>query len=172
VHGPFNGSIVVDAENCGIIANGVFIKVIYGEGPDKIDYPAHGISNAIVIDNTGSWRDEAGLSLHLQSPGVSRVLLTAPGKGALRSIVYGINSADLVDEDKKLPSGAPCATDGRHSIRVFPGVIQAVRDQRAAVRKHCSPFLYGEYPTKPAANFPIPWDAQCADGPWSQPGSR
>jgi glyceraldehyde 3-phosphate dehydrogenase len=33
VHGPFNGSIVVDNENSGIIANGVFIKVINGEGP-------------------------------------------------------------------------------------------------------------------------------------------
>ncbi len=122
VHGPFNGSIVVDAENCGIIANGVFIKVIYGEGPDKIDYPALGISNAIVIDNTGSWRDEAGLSLHLQSPGVSRVLLTAPGKGALKNIVYGINSGDLVDEDK-IVTAASCTTNA-----IVP-VLKALNDK-------------------------------------------
>ena len=122
VHGPFNGSIVVDAENCGIIANGVFIKVIYGEGPDKIDYPALGISNAIVIDNTGSWRDEAGLSLHLQSPGVSRVLLTAPGKGALKNIVYGINSGDLLDEDK-IVTAASCTTNA-----IVP-VLKALNDK-------------------------------------------
>ncbi len=122
VHGPFNGSIVVDAENCGIIANGVFIKVIYGEGPDKIDYTALGISNAIVIDNTGSWRDEAGLSLHLQSPGVSRVLLTAPGKGALKNIVYGINSGDLLDEDK-IVTAASCTTNA-----IVP-VLKALNDK-------------------------------------------
>ncbi len=122
VHGPFNGSIVVDAENGGIIANGVFIKVIYGEGPDKIDYPALGISNAIVIDNTGSWRDEAGLSLHLKSPGVSRVLLTAPGKGALKNIVYGINSGDLTDEDK-IVTAASCTTNA-----IVP-VLKALNDK-------------------------------------------
>ena len=122
VHGPFNGSIVVDVENCGIIANGVFIKVIYGEGPDKIDYTAHGISNAIVIDNTGSWRDEAGLSLHLKSPGASRVLLTAPGKGSLKNIVYGINSGDLKDEDK-IVTAASCTTNA-----IVP-VLKALNDK-------------------------------------------
>ena len=122
VHGPFNGSIVVDAEHCGIIANGVFIKVIYGEGPDKIDYTAHGIRNAIVIDNTGSWRDEAGLSLHLKSPGVSRVLLTAPGKGALKNIVFGINSGDLLDEDK-IVTAASCTTNA-----IVP-VLKALNDK-------------------------------------------
>lgn len=122
VHGPFNGSIVVDAEKCGIIANGVFIKVIYGEGPDKIDYQALGISNAIVIDNTGSWRDEAGLSQHLKSPGVSRVLLTAPGKGSLKNIVYGINSGDLVDEDK-IVTAASCTTNA-----IVP-VLKALNDK-------------------------------------------
>jgi len=122
VHGPFNGSISVDTENCGIVANGVFIKVIYGEGPDKIDYPSLGIHNAIVIDNTGSWRDEAGLSLHLQSPGVSRVLLTAPGKGSLKNIVYGINSNDLSDDDK-IVTAASCTTNA-----IVP-VLKAVNDK-------------------------------------------
>jgi glyceraldehyde 3-phosphate dehydrogenase len=122
VHGPFNGSIVVDNDNCGIVANGVFIKVIYGDGPDKIDYQALGINNAIVIDNTGSWRDEAGLSLHLQSPGVSRVLLTAPGKGALKNIVYGINSAEVVDEDK-IVTAASCTTNA-----IVP-VLKALNDK-------------------------------------------
>src|SRR5690349_21837852 len=102
VHGPFNGSITVDAENNAIIANGNFIKVIDAEGPDKIDYTSYGIKNAILIDNTGAARDEAGLSLHLKSPGVARVLLTAPGKGSLKNIVFGVNSDMIVDEDKIL----------------------------------------------------------------------
>ena len=129
VHGQFNGSITVDHENCGIVANGVFIKVIYGEGPDKIDYPALGIHNAIVIDNTGSWRDEAGLSLHLQSPGVSRVLLTAPGKGSLKNIVYGINSGTLSDDDK-IVTAASCTTNA-----IVP-VLKAVNDKFGIVHGH------------------------------------
>ncbi len=129
VHGPFNGSIVVDNENSGIIANGVFIKVINGEGPDKIDYTAHGIHNAIVIDNTGSWRDEAGLSLHLQSPGVARVLLTAPGKGSLKNIVYGINSGDLKDEDK-IVTAASCTTNA-----IVP-VLKAINDKFGVEHGH------------------------------------
>jgi glyceraldehyde 3-phosphate dehydrogenase len=110
VHGPFNGSITVDAENDAIIANGNFIKVIYADSPDNIDYTSYGIRNAIVIDNTGAMRDEAGLSLHLKSPGAARVLLTAPGKGALKNIVFGINSNSITDDDKIL-SAASCTTN-------------------------------------------------------------
>jgi glyceraldehyde 3-phosphate dehydrogenase len=110
VHGPFNGSITIDAENSALIANGNFIKVINGEGPDKIDYTSYGIKNAIVIDNTGSWRDQAGLSLHLKSPGVARVLLTAPGKGALKNIVFGVNSNTISDDDCIL-TAASCTTN-------------------------------------------------------------
>ncbi|HEY2381966.1 MAG TPA: glyceraldehyde-3-phosphate dehydrogenase [Terriglobia bacterium] len=110
VHGPFNGSITIAAEDSAIIANGNLIKVIYAEAPDQISYTSYGIRNAIVIDNTGSWRDEAGLSLHLKSPGVARVLLTAPGKGSLKNIVFGINSAAITDDDKIL-SAASCTTN-------------------------------------------------------------
>ncbi|MBL8474124.1 MAG: glyceraldehyde-3-phosphate dehydrogenase [Rhodocyclaceae bacterium] len=129
VHGPFNGSITIDTEHSAIIANGNFIKVIYGEGPDKIDYPAYGIKNAIVIDNTGSWRDEAGLSLHLKSAGVARVLLTAPGKGALKNVVYGINNGDITDDDKIL-SAASCTTNA-----IVP-VLKAVYDKYGIEHGH------------------------------------
>ncbi|HET8848933.1 MAG TPA: glyceraldehyde 3-phosphate dehydrogenase NAD-binding domain-containing protein, partial [Marinobacter sp.] len=102
VHGPFDGSITVDEENSALIANGNYIKVIYSGGPDQVDYTEYGINNAIVIDNTGIWRDEAGLGLHLKSRGVSRVILTAPGKGDIKNIVYGINSDWITDDDKIL----------------------------------------------------------------------
>ena len=60
VHGPFNGSITVDHERNAIKANGVFIKVIYANNPTEVDYEQYGIKDAIVIDNTGMWRDEKG----------------------------------------------------------------------------------------------------------------
>ena len=96
VHGAFDGTIRVDEERQSFVANGNEIKVIYADAPDTIDYTQYGIDNAIIIDNTGVWRDEAGLSLHLKSKGASKVILTAPGKGDLKNVVAGINN-DIID---------------------------------------------------------------------------
>ena len=56
------------------------------------------------------WRDEEGLSQHLKSKGVSKVILTAPGKGDMKNIVYGINN-DEITEDDRLISAASCTTN-------------------------------------------------------------
>ena len=111
VHGPFRGTIQVNKEDNTILANGTLIQVIYSNDPASVDYTQYGINDAIVVDNTGRWRDEEGLSQHLQSKGVSRVLLTAPGKGDIRNVVFGINDKDITDEDKIL-SAASCTTNG------------------------------------------------------------
>jgi len=110
VHGPFNGSITVDDANSRIIANGTSIQVIYANDPADIDYSAYGIDNCVIVDNTGLWRDEAGLSQHLKSTGVGRVLLTAPGKGALKNVVFGINDDTIMDEDRII-TAASCTTN-------------------------------------------------------------
>ncbi len=110
VHGAFKGTINVLAEENVIVANGVRIQVIYANDPADIDYTAYGISDAIVVDNTGRWRDEEGLSQHLKSKGVARVLLTAPGKGDIKNIVHGINNSMIAASDKIL-SAASCTTN-------------------------------------------------------------
>ena len=110
VHGPFNGTITVDRENDIIWANGTPIQMIYANNPSEIDYTQYGINNAIVVDNTGVWRDRDGLYKHLESKGVDRVLLTAPGKGDIPNIVYGINQ-DMIGEERVL-SAASCTTNG------------------------------------------------------------
>ncbi|MEX1222568.1 MAG: glyceraldehyde-3-phosphate dehydrogenase [Idiomarina sp.] len=110
VHGPFNGSITVDEENSSIKANGTSIKVIYSDGPDQVDYTQYGINDAIVIDNTGIWKDEAGLGLHLKSKGVKKVLLTAPSKGSIKNIVHGVNDSDILADDL-IVSAASCTTN-------------------------------------------------------------
>ncbi len=53
-----------------------------------------------TVDNSGVWRDRKGLEQHLESKGISGVLLTAPGKGDLKNIVYGINHDTIEDSDK------------------------------------------------------------------------
>src|SRR5699024_4692002 len=78
--------------------------------PTTVDYTEYGIDNAIVVDNTGRWRDREGLSQHLQAKGVSKVVLTAPGKGDLKNIVYGINHSDIAEDDTINPA-ASCTTN-------------------------------------------------------------
>ena len=110
VHGPFAGSIRVDEENQAIIANGTYIKIIYANSPEEVDYTAYGIDDAVVVDNTGIWRDEEGMGKHLQSKGASRVLLTAPGKGGIKNIVFGVNEHTITQEDTRV-SAASCTTN-------------------------------------------------------------
>lgn len=110
IHGSFAGTISVDEDENAIIANGNFIRVIYANDPASIDYTEYGINNAVVIDNTGIWRDEDGLSQHLKCKGVKRVLLTAPGKGNLKNIVHGVNN-DLINDSDRIISAASCTTN-------------------------------------------------------------
>ena len=109
VHGAFDGTIEVDEESNAIIANGTRIQVIYSNDPASVDYTQHGIENAIVVDNTGRWRDEESLSQHLQAKGAARVVLTAPGKG-LPNVVFGINDAEITPE-AKIVTAASCTTN-------------------------------------------------------------
>ncbi|MEC9443977.1 MAG: glyceraldehyde-3-phosphate dehydrogenase, partial [Pseudomonadota bacterium] len=109
IHGRFLGGISIDEDNNGMIVNGRFVQVIYAKDPSEIDYTAYGIDNALVIDNTGIWKDEAGLGKHLQSTGVKKVLLTAPAGGDIKNVVYGVNN-DTVGDDT-IVSAASCTTN-------------------------------------------------------------
>lgn len=110
IHGPFNGHISVDEEQSAIIANGNFIKVIYANQPEDIDYTAYGIDNALIVDNTGVFKDEESLSRHLVPAGAAKVLLTAPAGGAIKNIVYGVNDHMINDSDRIL-CAASCTTN-------------------------------------------------------------
>ncbi len=110
VHGPFAGSVIADPDNNQIIANGNPITFIYAAQPEDIDYEAYGIKNAIIIDNTGAWRDMDGLSRHLKANGATRAVLTAPGKGEVKNIIYGVNHHVLSDTDT-IVSAASCTTN-------------------------------------------------------------
>ncbi len=110
IHGPFDGTITVDHDRRCIVANGNPIQIIYANGPDDVDYTEYGINDAIVVDNTGKWRDSDGLGLHLKSNGVAKVLLTAPGKGDVKNVIFGVNHDVIVDGDQII-SAASCTTN-------------------------------------------------------------
>ncbi|MBQ0886369.1 glyceraldehyde-3-phosphate dehydrogenase [Streptomyces sp. RM72] len=128
VHGQFQGTITVDEENSTILANGNAIKVIYADDPSQVDYTAYGIKDAILIDNTGKWRDREGLSKHLR-PGVDKVVLTAPGKGDVPNIVHGVNH-DTIKPDERILSCASCTTNA-----IVPP-LKAMEDEYGVLRGH------------------------------------
>jgi len=111
VHGPFPGTIIEDFENKALIVNGHTISMIASDKPDTIDYESFGISDALLIDNTGVTRDREGLSSHLKSKGISKVLLTAPGKGNIPNIVFGVNHHQLDLKNESIFSAASCTTN-------------------------------------------------------------
>ncbi|RJX75333.1 glyceraldehyde-3-phosphate dehydrogenase [Vibrio sinensis] len=129
VHGQFDGSIIVDEERKALIANGNFIQIIYANKPEEVDYTAYGINDALIVDNTGVWRDSEGLSQHLACNGTSKVLLTAPGKGDIKNIVFGVND-NVILEDDKIISAASCTTNA-----ITPA-LKAINDKYGIISGH------------------------------------
>ena len=121
VHGPFDGTVRVDEENSSLVINGNPVKVIYASGPDKVKYSDYGINDPVVIDNTGIWRDGEALSAHIKS-GASKVILTAPAKGDIKNIVYGVNDS-ILEENDQLISAASCTTNA-----IVP-VLKTINDE-------------------------------------------
>jgi len=110
VHGRFKGTVDVDYENKCLIVNGQRIYMLAAKDPGAVDYTAYGIQDALLIDNTGVFKDREALSIHLKAKGISKVLLTAPGK-EVPNIVYGINHRDLDIESETIFSAASCTTN-------------------------------------------------------------
>ena len=129
VHGSFQGTIRVDKENSCIIANGNVIRFLYANSPDELNYEDYDISRAILIDNTGVWRDRDGLSKHLDSKGVAKVVLTAPGKGDLKNVVSGVNS-NLIDAEDEIIAAASCTTNA-----IVPP-LKAINEEFSIVSGH------------------------------------
>ncbi|MFM2136240.1 MAG: hypothetical protein RL021_1640 [Bacteroidota bacterium] len=111
VHGAFPGTVIEDPANDALIVNGHTVRMIAASDPSSIDYTAYGINDALVIDNTGVVRDREGLSKHLKSKGVSKVLLTAPGKGDVPNTVYGVNQEAFDHHKETVFSAASCTTN-------------------------------------------------------------
>ena len=129
VHGAFKGSVIEDLENKSLIINGQIVKMIDASNPEDIDYTSYGIQNALVIDNTGVFTNREALSRHLQAKGVSKVILTAPGK-EIPNIVYGINQDTLDLENENIFSAASCTTNA-----ISP-VLKVINDKYGVVKGH------------------------------------
>ena len=129
VHGPFQGSVIEDYDNNEIIVNGQRVKFIAANNPEDIDYTSYGINDALIIDNTGVFKDKEALSRHLQSKGASKVILTAPGK-EIPNIVYGVNNQVIDLENDKIVSAASCTTNA-----IVP-VLKVIHDNLGVEKGH------------------------------------
>lgn len=110
VHGNFTGTVTVNAKANTLLINGTTVQIISANKPEEVDYTQYEISDALLIDNTGAFRDQAQLSRHLNAKGVSKVLLTAPGKG-VPNIVHGVNHLEYDPETTHIFSAASCTTN-------------------------------------------------------------
>jgi len=129
VHGKFAGSIVEDLDNKQLIINGQRVLMLGTKDAGSMNYESYGISNALMIDNTGIYKDKEALGIHLRANGVSKVLLTAPG-GGIPNIVYGINHFDLDLDATDIYSAASCTTNA-----ISP-VLKVVNDNLGLEQGH------------------------------------
>ena len=128
VHGPFPGTVIEDLENKALIINGHTVHMIDAKNPEDVDYTAYGINDALLIDNTGVFRDKAELSRHLKAKGVSKVLLTAPAKD-IPNVVYGVNQ-ETIDLNDRIFSAASCTTNA-----IMP-ILYVVDKELSIVKGH------------------------------------
>ena len=129
VHGAFKGSVIEDFKNQALIINGQQIKLIEAKNPEDIDYTSYGINDALIVDNTGVFKDREALGRHLKSNGAAKVLLTAPGSG-VPNIVYGINHKELDLDNENIYSAASCTTNA-----ISP-VLKVVEDHLGVKNGH------------------------------------
>ena len=110
VHGNFLGTVQIDKENNALIINGTTVFMISATNPEDVDYTKFGIKDALIIDNTGAFRDDVELSRLLTSKGASKVLITAPAKG-VPNIVHGVNHQKYKPDKYNIFSAASCTTN-------------------------------------------------------------
>ena len=129
VHGNFPGTVKTDVENSALIINGTTVFMISARNPEDIDYTRYNINEALIIDNTGAFRDKEALSRHLLSKGADKVLLTAPGKG-IPNIVHGVNHFNYDPDKVSIFSAASCTTNA-----ITP-ILKVIEDSFGIISGH------------------------------------
>jgi glyceraldehyde 3-phosphate dehydrogenase (phosphorylating) len=105
VHGKFPGT--VEATNDGIIVNGKEIKIYAEREPAKLPWGKLGVD--VVLESTGRFVDPAGAGGHITA-GAKKVVISAPAKGDITTVVLGVNDEVLTGNEEIL-SNASCTTN-------------------------------------------------------------
>ncbi|CAN5485411.1 type I glyceraldehyde-3-phosphate dehydrogenase [soil metagenome] len=105
IHGRFDGK--VSSEQGGITVNGRTIKVSAEKDPKNLPWKDMDID--VVLESTGRFVDEAGAGGHIEA-GAKKVVISAPAKGNIPTVVLGVNDSTL-SGDEKIVSNASCTTN-------------------------------------------------------------
>lgn len=105
IHGQFKGTVSADAES--ITVNGQRINAYAEKDPKQLPWASLGVD--VVLESTGRFVDEAGAGQHLQA-GCKKVIISAPAKGNVPTIVIGVNDGSLTGAETII-SNASCTTN-------------------------------------------------------------
>ncbi|MCG1010150.1 type I glyceraldehyde-3-phosphate dehydrogenase [Salinicoccus sp. ID82-1] len=103
--GRFEGE--VEQIEGGFKINGNEIKSFNQKNPAEL--PWGDLDIDVVLECTGFFTDEEGARKHIEA-GAKKVLVSAPGKGNMKTIVYGVNE-DVLDGSEEVVSAASCTTN-------------------------------------------------------------
>ena len=106
IHGTYQGE--VKAEGDSIIIDGKKIKVCSERNPASLPWKEMGVD--IVIESTGLFRGKEQAASHLQA-GAKKVIISAPAKGAVPTIVMGVNEETYRPAQDDIVSNASCTTN-------------------------------------------------------------
>jgi len=104
-HGKFPGEVAA-GENA-LIVDGKEIKVFSERDPADLKWSEVGAK--VIVESTGFFADKDGASKHFNG-GAEQVIISAPAKGDLPTVVMGIND-DILTADDKVMSNASCTTN-------------------------------------------------------------
>lgn len=105
IHGRFPGEVKL--ENDQLIVNGQSVKLFAERDPLNLPWGEMGVD--LVLECTGVFRTAEKMDLHRQA-GAKKVLLSAPASGNVKTLVMGVNDADLGADDV-IASNASCTTN-------------------------------------------------------------
>lgn len=105
-HGRFKGK--VEAKEDGIIVNGKKTLTFSERDPAKLPWKQLGVD--YVIESTGLFTSKEEAEKHIQA-GAKRVVISAPAKGDIPTLVMGVNEQDYDPKKDFIVSNASCTTN-------------------------------------------------------------
>ncbi|MDY5995960.1 MAG: type I glyceraldehyde-3-phosphate dehydrogenase [Bacilli bacterium] len=104
-HRNYDKEVTYDDD--GIIVNGKKTRIYAEADPSLLPWRELGVD--LVFECTGRFTDLDSAMLHIKA-GAKKVIVSAPCKGDVKTVVYNVND-DIIDNDDKVISAASCTTN-------------------------------------------------------------
>ena len=118
VHGIFDAEVSADGEY--LVVNGKKVRVYEERDPAALPWGEIGVD--VVVESTGIFTSQEALSKHLEA-GAKKVILSAPAKGDITTLVMGVNHESYNPETDNIVSNASCTTN------CFAPIVKVLNDK-------------------------------------------